>query len=108
MICQLWHVGRLRVTEYQEKYDELSDSWPEIFRSAKERLLFFNLATLLNGLLRLGQFFDKFYFDFILSFFLFCHLKDKFDHFFTSLVIHLATLRTNLGIIELDHFFPLG
>ena len=40
LICQVWHVGRLRVTEYQEKYDELSDFWPEIFRSAKERLLF--------------------------------------------------------------------
>ena len=30
-------------------------------------------------------------------------LKDKFDHFFTWLVIHLATLRTNLGIIALGY-----
>ena len=44
LICQVWHVSHLRVTEYQEKYDELSDFWPEIFRSAMERFIFFYLG----------------------------------------------------------------
>ena len=81
---------------------------PKSFAQLRNVCFFFTLATLLNGLFRLGQVFDEFYFDSTWSFFLFCHLKDKFDHFFTWLVIHLATLWTNLFIIAFGHFFHLN
>ena len=84
---------------------------PKSFAQLRNICYFFNSATLFYGLsIRLSI-------NFILiplgHLFSFCHLvifplKNKFDHFFTWLVIHLVTLRTNLGKIALGHFFHLA